>query len=63
MLHKYCFQFLLGRLYYPGETKNKGYEKFWEANKVHYGKCGSGVKVLRKRDEIGEVRASPSANF
>ena len=38
--------------------KNKGYEKFGEANKVHYGKCESGVKVLRKRDEIGEVRAS-----
>ena len=33
-------------------------KNFWEANKVHYGKCESGVKVLRKRDEIGEVRAS-----
>ena len=23
--------------------KNKGYAKFWWANKVHYGKCESGV--------------------
>ena len=57
ILHNYCFQFLLGRLYkYPGEVKNKGCAKFWGANKVHYGKRGSGVTVLRKRDEIREVR-------
>ena len=42
ILHKHCFQFLLGRLYYPGELKNKGYAKFWGANKVHYGRCASG---------------------
>ena len=23
--------------------KEKGYAKFWKANKVHYGRCGSGV--------------------
>ena len=34
-LHKYCFQFLLGRL--------KSYAKFWRVNKVHYGICWSGV--------------------
>ena len=28
ILQKHCFQFLLGRLYYPGEMKNKGYAKF-----------------------------------
>ena len=55
--HNYCFQFLFGRLYkYPGEMKNKGCAKFWGTNKVHYGKRGSGVTVLRKRDEIREVR-------
>ena len=27
ILHKHCFQFLLGRLLYPGEMKNKGYAK------------------------------------
>ena len=26
--------------------KNKGYAKFWGANKVHYGKCASGVLYL-----------------
>ena len=45
ILHKHCLQFLLGRLYYPGEMKNKGFAKFGRgrANKVHYEKCGSGV--------------------
>ena len=49
ILHKHCFQFLLGRLQYPGETKNKGYAEIWSgvggggANMVHYGKCVSGV--------------------
>ena len=28
ILRKHCFQFLLGRLQYPGEMKNKGYAKF-----------------------------------
>ena len=28
ILHKYCFQFLLGRLQYPGEMKNKDYAEF-----------------------------------
>ena len=26
-----------------GEMENKGYAKFWGANKVHYGNCGSGI--------------------
>ena len=41
-LHKYCLQFLLGRLNYPREMKNKGYAKFWEANKVHCRRCAIG---------------------
>ena len=43
ILHKHCYQFLLGRLLYPGEIKNKGYAKYWGANKVDYGRCASGV--------------------
>ena len=48
ILHKHCFQFLLGRLCYPGEVKNKRYAKFGGggvgvANKVHYGRCATGV--------------------
>ena len=27
ILHKYCLQFLLGQLQYPGEMKNKSYAK------------------------------------
>ena len=42
ILHKHCLQFLLGPLLYPGETKNKGYAKFWGADKVYYGRCANG---------------------
>ena len=28
------------------EIENNAYAKFWRANKVHYGKCGSGVYLL-----------------
>ena len=43
ILHKHCFQFLLGRLKHPGELKNRGYAKFWgEANKVYCGRCANG---------------------
>ena len=27
--------------------KNRGYAKFWGANKVHYGKCGSGILSMQ----------------
>ena len=37
--HKHWFQFLLGRLLYPGEMKNKNYEKFGGSNKVHRKMC------------------------
>ena len=38
-----CFSFLLGITADPKELENNAYAKFWGANKVHYGKCGSGV--------------------
>ena len=47
IVQKHCFQFLLGRLLHPGEMKNKGYAKFYGAKKVHYRKCGSGVRINR----------------
>ena len=37
------FSFLLGITAVPREIENNAYRKFWGANKVHYGKCGSGV--------------------
>ena len=54
--------------------KNKGYVKFYGANKVHYGKCGSGLtddihnKHLQCSDirgysiENGSVRGSIAQN-
>ena len=43
ILHKHCLQFLLGRLSYQREIKNKGYSKLrWMANKVYYGRCVNG---------------------
>ena len=43
ILHNLCFSFLLGITAVPREIENKGYAKFWGTNKMHYGKCGSGV--------------------
>ena len=42
-LHNLWFSFLLGITAVPREIENNAYAKFWRANKVHYGKCGSGV--------------------
>ena len=38
-----CFSFLLGITGVPREIENNAYAKFGGANKVHYGRCGSGV--------------------
>ena len=43
ILHNLCFSFLLGITAVPREIENNAYAKFWGANKVHYGNCGSGV--------------------
>ena len=43
ILHNLWFSFLLGITAVPREIDNNAYAKFWRANKVHYGKCGSGV--------------------
>ena len=42
-LHNLCFSSLPGITAVPREIENNAYEKFGGANKVHYGKCGSGV--------------------
>ena len=42
-LRKHCLQFLLGRLKYHGDIKkNKGYAKYWGANKGYYRRCAEG---------------------
>ena len=43
ILHNLCFSFLLGIKAVQREIENNAYAKFWGANKVHYGKCESGV--------------------
>ena len=40
------------QLQYPGEMKNKGYAKFWGANKVHYGRRPSGILPLMTIQDI-----------
>ena len=42
-LHNLWFSFVLGITAVPRETENTAYAKFWRANKVHYGKRGSGT--------------------
>ena len=46
ILHKVCFQFLLGRLQVPREIENNAYAKVLGVNKVHNGQCGSGELSL-----------------
>ena len=46
ILHNLCFSFLLDITAVPTEIENNAYAKFWGANKVHYGRCASGVCKL-----------------
>jgi len=41
VLHKHCFQFLLGFTIVPRELENNTSAKFWGVNKVYYGLCES----------------------
>ena len=47
--------------------KNKGYAKFWGANKVHYGKCESGeclkCSVTNALHPLGRRPFLPSMKF
>ena len=43
ILHNLGFSFLLGITVAPREIENNTYAKFLRANKVHYGRCASGV--------------------
>ena len=37
ILHKHCFQFLLGLTITPREFENYAYAKFWRDSKEYYG--------------------------
>ena len=49
ILHNFCFSYLLGSTAVPRENENNAYAKFGGgarvglANKVHYGRCASGL--------------------
>ena len=43
ILHKHCFQFLLGLTIVPREYKNNAYAKFGGTNKEYYGTFRSGL--------------------
>ena len=45
-LHNLRFSFILGITAVPRDIENNAYAKSWRANKVYYGKCGSGVYLL-----------------
>ena len=45
ILHNLCYSFLLDITAVPTEIENNAYAKFWGANKVHYGRCASGVCI------------------
>ena len=42
ILHKHCFQFILGLTIVPREIENNAYAKLLGVNKVHYGQCENG---------------------
>ena len=46
ILHKHCFQFLLGMTKAPRENKNNAYAKFGGTNKEYYGIFRSGLLAL-----------------
>ena len=43
ILHKHCFQFLLGLTIAPREIGNNAYAKFWRDKKEYYGIFEKGV--------------------
>ena len=46
ILHKHCFQFLLGLTMVPRENQNNAYAKFGETNKEYYGIFESGLYMF-----------------
>ena len=48
ILHSLCFSFLLGITAVLRKIENNAYAKLLGANKVHYGRCVSGVLRERK---------------
>ena len=43
IMHNLCFSFLLAITAVPREIESNAYAKFLRTNKVHYGRCASGL--------------------
>ena len=55
ILHNLCFSFLLGITAAPREIENNACAEFWGANKVHCGRCPSGVcPIVRAKLQYGQ---------
>ena len=52
ILYNFRFSFLLGITAVPREIENNTYSKSWWANRVHYGKSGSGVCADTEKSTI-----------
>ena len=55
ILHNLCFSFLLGITTVPREIENNANAKFWGANKVHYGRCASGVYLFLEKPQFNQT--------
>ena len=54
ILHNLCFLFLLGVTVVPREIADNTYAKIVGANKVHYGRCASGVYCFLTKHNLGK---------
>ena len=55
ILHNLCFSFLLGITTVPREIENNANAKFWGVNKVHYGRCASGVYLFLEKPQFNQT--------
>ena len=63
ILHNLCFSFLLGITAVPRAIENNAYAKFWGANKVHYGRCASGIGAFSTHKLTRQSNRTPIVPF
>ena len=57
ILQNLGFSLFLGITAFPREIENSACAKFWEANKVHYGRCASGVCLKKTKWQMESQKA------
>ena len=62
ILHKHCFQFLLGHTMVPRENKNNAYANFGGTNKEYYGIFQSGL-LMSDLDVTPHMDCSSSISY